>query len=521
MSSAVPAQDRPVRVSSREVDRWVRRFEAAWKAGKRPNLENFLPPEARLRAEVLVELVHIDMEYRFDDGENVRIETYFLRYPALTSERATALDLIAAEFEHRQRLTGPTVEEYLERFPEYRADLMLECQPRKICRSSLDPASRDRYAQPARPGTNTAAAAEGGLAKIGKFQLMELLGTGAFGNVYKAWDGDLERVVALKIPRAGADESDRFVKEARSAARLQHPNIVGLHEAGQIDGTWFIASEFVSGTTLAERCRQGPWPAREAAEALAVVAEALDYAHRQGVVHRDIKPSNILLDAENKPHLTDFGLAKRDKAASAATMTGQVVGTPAYMSPEQARGDSKHVDGRTDVYSLGVVLYQMLTGLLPFPGDNLVEFVKALNDDPVPPRHLNPRVPRELETVCLRAMSRKPNRRYPTAAALAEDLRRFLAGWPVKARRTGPTVRAARWLRRKLLLPALILALQVVIILAAIKVTLAFVQANAERPGNETPKAKADAPAEPKPMEKSKVNLQPKTILQPGAGKKR
>ena len=297
MSSVVPAQDRSLSGNSREVDRWVRRFEAAWQAGKRPNLDNFLPPEASLRAEVLVELVHIDMEYRFDDGEDVRIETYFRRYPALASNRTTALDLIAAEFEHRQRLAGPTVEEYLERFPEYRADLVLECQPWKICRSSLDPASRDLYARPSKPSVATSAVAEAGLAKIGKFQLMELLGTGAFGNVYKAWDGDLERVVALKIPRAGADESDRFVKEARSAARLQHPNIVALHEAGQIDGTWFIASEFVSGTTLAERCRRGALPAREAAEMLAIVAEALDYAHRQGVVHRDIKPSNILLDA--------------------------------------------------------------------------------------------------------------------------------------------------------------------------------------------------------------------------------
>ena len=202
-------------------------------------------------------------------------------------------------------------------------------------------------------------------------------------------------------------------------------------------------------------------------------------------------------------------------------MTGQVVGTPAYMSPEQARGDSKHVDGRSDVYSLGVVLYQMLTGLLPFPGDNLVQFVKALSDDPVPLRHLNPHVPRELETVCLRSMSRKPNRRYPTAAALAEDLRRFLAGWPVKARRVGPMVRLTRWFRRKLLLPLLVLALQAVIILAAIKITIALMQVQAERPANEVPKAKADAPAEPKPVEKAKGLVLPKTMLLPGVGRKK
>jgi serine/threonine protein kinase len=533
MSSVTPSQDRPVRVNSRDVDRWVRRFEAAWQAGKRPNLENFLPPEASLRAAVLVELVHIDMEFRFDDGEDVRIETYLRRHPDLSNDRAKLLDLIAAEFEHRQRLTGPTVEEYLERFPEYRADLVLECRPPKICRSGLDPGGRDRYARPAQPNVNTAAVAEAGAGRIGKFLLMELLGSGAFGNVYKAWDGDLERVVALKIPRAGEDDADRFVKEARSAARLQHPNIVALHEAGQIDGTWYIAGEFVSGATLADRCRRGPLPPREAAEILALVADALDYAHRQGVVHRDIKPSNILLDAENKPHLTDFGLAKRDKAAGTATMTGQVVGTPAYMSPEQARGDSKHVDGRSDVYSLGVVLYQMLTGLLPFPGDNLVDFVKALNDDPVPPRHLNPHVPHELETVCLRALNRKPKRRYPTAGAFAEDLRRYLAGWPVRARRTGPTVRMGRWLRRKLLLPLIVLAIQAIIVFAAIQGTLQVMQKEAQRPAVEapqpkpetpaveTPQPKKGTPAEPKPAEKGKVGVPAKTILQPGAVKKR
>jgi serine/threonine-protein kinase len=345
--------------------------------------------------------------------------------------------------------------------------------------------------------------------------------------VYKAWDGDLERVVALKIPRAGADDADRFVKEARSAARLQHPNIVALHEAGQIDGTWFIAGEFVSGSTLADRCRRGSLPPRESAEILALVADALDYAHRQGVVHRDIKPSNILLDAENKPHLTDFGLAKRDKGT--ATMTGQVVGTPAYMSPEQARGDSKHVDGRSDIYSLGVVLYQMLTGLLPFPGDNLIEFVKALNDDPVPPRHLNPQVPRELETVCLRALNRRPKRRYPTAAAFAEDLRRYLAGWPVKARRVGPTVRMGRWLRRRLLLPLIAVTIQAVIVFAAIQGTLMVMQREAQRPAVEEPQPKHETPPQPKPVEKGKVPappekgkvpVPPKTSLQPGATKK-
>src|SRR5262249_32160120 len=302
-----------------------------------------LPADSTSRAAALIELVHIDLEFRLEAGEEARVETYLRRYPDLASDRTTVLGLIAAEFEQRQRLAGPTVEEYLERFPEHRADLVLECQPRQICRSSFARDSHERWARPA-SAVDRGNTVSPGLARIGKFQLVELLGSGAFGNVYKAWDGELERIVALKIPRAGAGESERFVREARSAARLQHPNIVALHEAGQIDGTYYIASELVLGTTLAARCQRGRLPPREAAEVMADVAEALHYAHAQGVIHRDIKPSNILLDTEGHPHLTDFGLAKRDKAVSAPTMTGQVVGTPAYMSPEQARGESKRVD---------------------------------------------------------------------------------------------------------------------------------------------------------------------------------
>jgi serine/threonine protein kinase len=202
---------------------------------------------------------------------------------------------------------------------------------------------------------------------LGRFELLEQVGVGSFGYVFRARDTELGRLVAIKIPRAGhlasMEDAARFLREARSAAQLKHPGIVTIHETGQAeDGTFYLVEEFVQGTTLSARLKQGPVPFRDAAELIAAVCDALECAHSHGVIHRDIKPANILLDADGRPHLMDFGLAKREAEETVMTQDGQVLGTPAYMSPEQARGESHRVDVRTDIYSAGVVLYELLTG---------------------------------------------------------------------------------------------------------------------------------------------------------------
>lgn len=289
---------------------------------------------------------------------------------------------------------------------------------------------------------------------FGKFEIVEELGRGGMGVVFKARQTDLKRDVAVKVIRthqlANEEELRRFQIEAQAAARLQHPNIVAVHECGEIDGLQYFAMDFIVGDTLSDRLKQGPMDCEEAANLLVPIAEAVGYLHEHGVIHRDLKPSNILIDDDGQPHVTDFGLARlAEDDASVQTRTGLILGTPSYMSPEQAAGRHRLIDRRTDIYSLGAILYEMLTGQPPFKDENPLDtIVQVIEQEPQLPRRLRPEVPRDLELICLKCLEKEPERRYASAREMADDLKRFLKDEQITASAPSVFNRMYRWARR-------------------------------------------------------------------------
>lgn len=305
------------------------------------------------------------------------------------------------------------------------------------------------------------------LRRFGDYDLLEEIARGGMGVVYRGRQRSLNREVAIKLLRDGvlasAEDARRFRVEAAVVAALNHPQIVGIHEVGEHEGQQFFSMPLIRGQDLARLTRSGPLPARQAAELVAAVADAVQHAHDRGVLHRDLKPSNVLVDDAGAPHVTDFGLARRLDAESSLTLSGQVVGTPGYLSPEQASGCSRALTPASDIYGLGALLYHLLTGRAPFVGESPAAILRQVGvQDPTPPRLLNPAVPRDVETIALKALAHEPARRYPAARDVREELQRFLRGEPIQARPAPRTERCWRWARRHPV-PAILTALVVLL----------------------------------------------------------
>src|SRR5256714_2033962 len=288
---------------------------------------------------------------------------------------------------------------------------------------------------------------------FGDYELLEEIGRGGQGVVYRARQKSLNRTVALKVIGLGQWATQahlkRFRLEAEAAASLDHPCIVPIYEIGERESSCYFSMKLVEGGQLDEVVRREPMPIRRAAEVIAKLARTVHYAHEHGILHPDIKPGNGLLDRNGEPHLTDFGLARLVETESTVTRTMEVLGTPSYMAPEQAVGNNARVSRATDVYGLGAVFYQLLTGHPPFAGGTTFETVQlVLDTEPRQPRLWNPKIDRDLATICLKCLEKDPQRRYSSALALAEDLEHWLKHEPIRARRTGPVTRGRKWVRR-------------------------------------------------------------------------
>ena len=440
-----------------ELDQACDRFEAEWRAGGRPRIEDRLAgvtgPE---RTPLVRELLTIELHWRRRAGERPDPGEYLERL----LDDAEAVYAAFGRAETRNIVAGPPLE------------------PSSTREDVVHPAScrtEQRGGDPPAPGVR--------LRYFGDYELIQELGRGGMGVVYKARQISLNRPVALKMIRSGAlgseDELRRFQNEAEAVAQLDHPNIVPIFEVGQYEDQHYFSMKLVAGGGLDRRLHEYVAEPRRAARLVAETAAAIHHAHQRGILHRDLKPANIVVDAGGQPHVADFGLSKRVEGDSELTQSGAILGTPAYMAPEQTSARKGAVTTATDVYGLGAILYALLTGRGPFGGTTVLETLDRVREHaPEPPRLLNPRVPRDLEVICLKCLEKDPRRRYAGADALADDLERWLAGEPIAARPVGNAARLRMWCRRNPVLASLTTGIVAAVLLGLFGTTWGWLESS-------------------------------------------
>jgi tetratricopeptide (TPR) repeat protein len=411
------------------IDEACDRFEADWRAGHTPDLGSYITEApVELRLFLFRELLRLDLEFRRERGELPDATFYARRFPEYQHELARALESRADGSEKTGQCT-----------PSGDADALTISSPTALAREGNN---RDGFTLAASRGVGDSG-----------YEILGELGRGGMGVVLKAHQIALNRTVALKVVRSGSfatpAEVFRFQNEAEAVAQLDHPHIVPIYEVGRWGDQHYFTMKLVNGTSLDKRIGEFTADPRAAARLSMTIAEAVHHAHERGILHRDLKPANILVDEEGAPHVTDFGLAKRLDSVQEATHSGALVGTPSYMSPEQASGARAGLSTATDVYGLGTILYALLSGRAPFAGTTLVDTLDMVRmQAPEPPTAINPGVPRDLEVICLKCLEKDPPRRYASARELADDIRRWLAGMPIEARPVSTLTRTLMWCRR-------------------------------------------------------------------------
>jgi WD40 repeat protein len=446
----------------------------------------------------LVELLCSQQQQCWQRGERPQAETYLEQYPTLAGHPTCAVEIVFQEFLLREQLgEAPRPEEFVQRFPQFAQQLKLVF--------GVDRQIGEEWPTGAGSPAGTEAAAGIYRPPSADFEIVRELGRGGMSVVYQARQRALNRMVALKCIRdgaqAGSEQRKRFCTEAEAIARLHHPNIVQIFDVGEEDGGPYFSLEFVEGGNLAAKLGGAPQPARTAAQLVTMLARAMQAAHAQGVIHRDLKPANVLLARSDpgegvrlgnpddpghheyyQPKISDFGLAKLlTGVPGVETQSGAIVGTPSYMAPEQAHGKTKDIGPATDIYALGAILYELLTGRPPFRAETALETLQQVQAvEPVSPSRLQPKLPRDLETITLKCLAKEPARRYYSAGELAEDLQRWLDGRPIQARPIGVLQRGWRWCRRNPGLAGAVCAATLFLVLGSIVSALLALQALAE-----------------------------------------